>query len=146
ASCQSTTHIVRSGRSTTNCYVQFGFDNSLRRKDITCTPTQEFYCSSKHQWLPAYQLKVGDTVLCVNGNTQTVARITLIKDALQIFTLHVKHTHTFFVGMHSALTHNICIPLAFNLGLSVAFGAGTGGTLGSFFGPPTLLIGAAVGC
>jgi hypothetical protein len=38
------------------------------------------------------------------------------------------------------------LPVAFNIGLSIPFGASTGGAAGSFFGPITFVLGTAVGC
>jgi len=146
---QTTARVVHGGRSKTNCYIRFGFDERLKnsqRHDVICTPTQEFYNASTRQWVPAYMLKMGDKLLCANNATKTVACISLVKESLDIFTIEVKHTHTFFVTQHSLLTHNMVIPVAFSFGLSIPFGASAGGAAGGFFGPATFVVGAAIGC
>jgi len=150
SSWQTTAWVVNGGRSKTNCYIRFGFEEQFKdlqhHYDIVCTPKQEFYLASTRQWAPADMLKVGDTLLCANNVTKNVAYISLIETPLDIYTIAVKRTHTFFVTQHSVLTHNMVLPLAFNIGLSIPFGVAAGGTAGSFFGPATFLVGAAVGC
>ena len=150
AAFQTVAPATRGGRSTTNCFIHLGFEGQLkdahRYAELACTPTQEFYCVSTQQWTSAYLLKIGDKLLCAHNTTKTVASISLIKEPLEIFTIEVKRTHTFFVTQHSILTHNMVLPLAFNLGLSIPFGASAGGSIGSFFGPATIVLGATVGC
>lgn len=149
SSYQTTSKIVRGGRSKSNCFIRLGFEEKLKnsnRHDVTCTPTQEFYSATTHQWIPAYKLKIGDELVCTNNTTKIVAYISLIKEPLDIFTIEVKHSHTFFVTHHSLLTHNMVIPMAFSLGMSIPFGASAGSAAGGFFGPITFLVGAAVGC
>jgi hypothetical protein len=146
SSFQTAAQVVRGGRSQVNCYISFGFEEQQHRHDVSCTPTQEFYNTATHQWVPAYMLKIGDKLLCAHNVTKTVASISLIKEPLPICTLEVKRTHSFFVTRHSILTHNMVIPLAFSIGLSVPFGAAAGGAAGGFFGPITFVAGAAIGC
>lgn len=150
SSLQTTAQVIRGGRSQTSCYIQFGFEarinTSQHQHGVVSTPTQEFYNASTRDWVPAYMLKIGDALLCANNVIKTVAYISLIKESLPIYTIQVKQTHTFFVTQDSVLTHNMVIPLAFNAGLSIPFGAAAGGTVGSFFGPATLAVGTAIGC
>jgi hypothetical protein len=144
SSLQTTVRLIRGGRSTTSCYIQFGFE--AHHADLASTPTQEFYNAATHQWVPAHMLQIGDTLLCANNATKTVAHISLVNESLPIRTIQVKHTHTFFVTKRSLLTHNMVVPIAFSVGLSIPFGAAAGGSVGSFFGPATFVVGAAVGC
>lgn len=170
SSLQTRASVIRGGRSKANCHIRFAFADKLRRNNhatareraaaggfderckdsqgdaIACTPTQEFYCASKRQWVPAYKLNIGDELLCAHNGTKTVAYLALINEPLDIYTIEVKHTHAFFVTQYSILTHNMVLPLAFNIALSIPFGASAGGAAGSFFGPATLVIGAVAGC
>ncbi len=70
----------------------------------------------------------------------------MVKKKINIYTVEVEDTHNFFVTPHAVLTHNMVLPIAFSVGLSVPFGAGAAGTVGSFFGPVTFVAGAALGC
>lgn len=150
ASFQTIASAIHGGYSRTNCYIRFGFDERFKHSqnynEVVCTPTQEFYSATTLQWIPAYMLQVGDTLLCADNKTKTIAYVSLVKESLRVYTLQIKHTHTFFVTHHSLLTHNMVLPIAFNIGLSVPMGAVSGGTAGSFFGPPTIIVGAAIGC
>lgn len=148
SSHQTTSHLTRGGHSTTNCFVRINFEAPPKNAhhNVICAPTQEFYCATTLQWIPAYMPKIGDELLCAHNVTKKVASISLIKEPLDIFTLEVKHTHTFFVTQHALLTHNMVLPIAFNVGLSIPFGAGTGSAAGGFFGPVTFVVGAAIGC
>ncbi len=100
SSYQTTSKTVRGKRSSLNCFIRFGFDENLQHSkhhELACTPTQEFYSTTTHQWIPAYKLKIGDQLLCANNNTKTIAYISLIKQPLDIYTIEVKHTHTFLL-------------------------------------------------
>ena len=139
--------IKRCGTSTTHRYVQFCFDGSLAREStnrIICTPTQEFYSPTSHSWVPAYQLQAGDALLCKQG-IKIIADSAYVRQSLEIYTLQIQNTHTFFVGYHGALTHNMVIPAALGLGFSIPFGSAAGSAAGSFFGPVTLVAGAVLG-
>lgn len=146
----TTARVIRGGRSQTSSYVRFGFEerfkNSQHHNELACTPTQEFYGATMQGWIPAYMLKVGDELLCANGVKKVVAYVQLINKPIAVFTIEVEETHTFFVTHHSLLTHNMILPIAFSVGLSVPFGASAGGVAGSFFGPVSFFIGAAAGC
>ena len=148
ASCK-TNQLVKVGRrSKSNCYVRLGFDfgfNDSMRNDIVCTPMQEFYMPATHKWVHAYTLKVGDALLTKDNSAKPITYIQFVQKSLTIYTLEIKKSHTFFVGNHSILTHNMLLPLAFNVGLSIPFGATAMGTAGSFFGPIGLIGGVVLG-
>lgn len=144
----TTAPIKRCGTSKTNRYVRFCFEGSLEcasTNAIVCAPTQEFYSPHSHTWIPAYKLQAGDELLC-KQSIKKIAAIEYVKQSLDVYMLEIKNTHTFFVGYQGALTHNMGIPAALGLGLSIPFGSVAGGaTAGSFFGPPALIIGAMLG-
>lgn len=139
--------IKRCGRSTTKSYVSIYLEHESSIESptpIVCTPTQKFYTPSTHQWIAAHRLQPGDMLLCKNG-LKRINAIEYHAAKLAVYTLEIPVTHTFFVGWHGALTHNMVLPAALSLGFSIPFGGATGSALGSFFGPPTLVIGAVVG-
>jgi hypothetical protein len=133
------------GESSSNCFIRIGFEQEPDN-DIVCTPTQEFYLPVTKQWIPAYQLKVGDKLLSQNKVLKPITHIEFIKKSITVYSLEIEGTHTFLVGRHCILTHNIILP-ALTAGLSIPFGAGAaaGGTAGSFFGPATFAAGLIIG-
>jgi hypothetical protein len=134
--------IKQCGRSSTKTYMRIVIENCTTT--IVCTPIQEFYLATAQQWIPAYQLYVGDTLLCKFG-TKAITRIEYIEESTDVYMLEISDTHTFFVGWHGALTHNMGLPAAVGLGFSIPFGSAAGSTAGAFFGPVTVVIGAALG-
>jgi hypothetical protein len=119
----------------TNCYFSIGFDEHSISADIICTPDQEFYSVTAQKWIPVYQLQVHDILLTKNNTGISITYIELINKPIEVFLIEVKKTHTFFVGIHAILTHNIILPLS--ISLSIPFGSVTGGTIGGFFGSIT---------
>lgn len=148
SSTPTTNFISSCGHSTTSWFVQFCLEgsslNQVGSDKIICTPTQEFYVPSTQNWVQAYQLQVGDELLCKHG-TKKVSACEYVQERLEIYTLEIQDTHTFFVGYHGVLTHNMVLPAALGLGFSVPFGSIAGSTAGAFFGPVTIAMGAVVG-
>jgi hypothetical protein len=146
---RKTNQVVRlGGRSRSNCYMRLGFAhgfNGTTRGDIECTPMQEFYMPETGKWVQAYTLKAGDALLAKGNITKSVTYIQFVPKPLEIYTLEIKKLHTFFVSNHSILTHNMILPMAFSVGLSIPFGSAGGAATGSFFGPFGLVIGGVVG-
>lgn|GEM_PF-2952755 len=144
----TTAYVKKGGCSETDCFVQFCFEGSLLCRTgsdrIICTPTQEFYIPSTDKWIPAYQLQAGDELFCKKG-VKKIAECEYVEQTIEVYTLEVKNTHTFFVGHYGALTHNMVLPAALGMGFSVSFGSAAGSAAGSFFGPVTFIVGAAVG-
>lgn len=128
--------IKRCGQSKTNCYIRLMFNNDHSSNDIICTPTQEFYCTQTNEWIPAYQLHPGDELLSLGGKTQLATYVEPVKKPIVVYTIEVDHCHTFFVGRHNVLTHNMALPIAWVTWLNIPLGVVIGGT-GSFFGPVT---------
>jgi hypothetical protein len=138
--------VQSAGESESNCYIRLGFDEWFN-DDIVCTPTQEFYLSTTKQWIPAYQLKVGDELLSASNPTwrgKSITHIEFVKRQLNVYSIEVKSTHTFLVGRYCIVTHNMLLP-ALTVGLSIPFGAAAGGAAGSFLGPATFAAGIVVG-
>jgi hypothetical protein len=133
------------GESKSNCYFRISFDDSPHN-DIICTPNQEFYDVNTQRWTPALQLRIGDELFSVH-RTYAITSIEFTKKPLKVYMLEVDHTHNFFVGGNSILTHNMPIPWALSAGLGISFGAGVtaGGTAGGCFVPITLVGGAVIG-
>lgn len=145
-SCFSNQNIKTGKRSTTNCYIKLGFGTQFNvTDDIVCTPTQEFYVPAYHQWLPAYMLNSGDALLTSNLTAQPVTIKEFVPKSLKIYMLEIEQTHTFFVGKHSILTHNIFLPMAISLGASIPFGSVVAGSIGSFFGTAAIAAGFTFG-
>jgi hypothetical protein len=145
-SCNVKQFVALGKQSKTNCYVQLGFDNQTNHPDdIVCTPTQEFYVSTVGKWIPAYLLKPGDALLTRNTSSKIITHKEFMPQYLTIYMLEIQRSHTFFVGKHAILTHNILLPLAVNLGFVVPFGSVASGAAGSFFGPIGLVGGVVLG-
>jgi len=147
-SCK-TNQLVKSGRrSQSNCYMRLGFDfgfNDSTLDDIVCTPMQEFYMPETGKWAHAYTLQAGDTLLTKDNVKKPITYVQFVPKPLNIYTIEIKNSHTFFVGKHSILTHNMILPIAFSIGLSLPFGSVAGGAAGSFFGPIGLIGGVVLG-
>jgi hypothetical protein len=103
--------ILARARSTTNCYYTINLDNSPFA-DITCSPLQQFYLPEKNCWSPAHALEVGDVLLTEREGNLPIVRITFVEQQLDLYALKIECPHTFFVGRHSVLTHNMNLPVA----------------------------------
>lgn len=90
-------------------------------------------------------LKLGDTLLSKDMITKPITHKSFVPKPLKIYMLEVEDLHTFFVGKGSILTHNIFLPIAANLGLSIPFGSVATSTAGSFFGPIGMVGGFVLG-
>ena len=138
--------VKASAENETNCHFRIGFDNQ-RHHDVVCTLTQEFYMPLSGEWVSAYALKVGDTLLSQRDTLTRIIYIEFIKKPIKVYSLEVKKTHNFFVGYYSVLTHNMFLPIALGVWLGGSFGSGAaiGGATGGFFGPITFAGGIVVG-
>ena len=128
-----------SGSSTSNCFLRLSFCDSCSNSDIVCTPSQPFYLHGKRRWIQAGDLQVGDALRAKSGKAQTVTDIQFVPESIDVYTLCIKKNHTFFVGKHGILTHNMLLPaLPFCLKLSCAIGSGAaaGCACVPMIGPP----------
>ena len=145
-SCLSNQCIKIGKRSKTNCYIKLGFGKQFNvTDDIICTPTQEFYVPAYRKWLPAYMLKPGDALLTYHLTVQPITFKEFVPKSHKVYMLEVEQTHTFFVGKHSILTHNMFLPMAMSLGASIPFGSVVAGSIGSFFGTAAVAAGFTFG-
>jgi hypothetical protein len=103
--------ILARARSTTNCYFDISFDEGCFSSDITCSPLQQFYLPEKHCWVPAHALKVGDVLLTERAGNLAITHIKILEYPLNLYALKIEYPHTFFVGRHSVLTHNMNLPV-----------------------------------
>ncbi len=133
--------VKRCGRSKTEQFINVWLEGHDK---ITCTPVQEFYRASTKQWVPAYKLKIGDVLFCKNVN-KSISYVEYVKKRIDVFIFEMPRPHTFFVGRSGVLTHNMALPIVWSIGASVSLGTVAGSSLGSFFGPVTLMAGAVVG-
>ena len=136
--------ITKVKQSTANCYIKLGFDFQ-ESDDILCTPVQEFYLPTLSKWIPAYMLKPGDALLTKNMTIKYLKHKKIVPSPLKIYMLEIDGSHTFFVGKHGILTHNIFLPAAAYLGFTVPFGSVAAGTAGSFLGPIGVVGGIIIG-
>jgi hypothetical protein len=143
--------IIKSGRSKHRAkeYMRLSCSpagTDARRSEIVCSVVQEFYCTDTDCWTPASALKIGDSLFTKQG-PKKLTYVERVRKKIRLYMIEVEAPHTFFVGADALLTHNMLLPIAFKIGLDIAFGAGTavGATVGSFFGPPTFVVGAAIG-
>jgi|GEM_PF-2341081 len=136
------------GKSTSNCYMRLSFCNACNDGDIICTPSQPFYRVSSNCWVQACDLRIGDVLKAKGGGKETITRMVFVPEPINVYTICVSDTHTFFVGKHAILTHNMvltALPLFVKLGC--AFGSGA--VSGSFLGPIGICFGvsaAALAC
>ncbi len=106
--------IKERGYSTTNCYINLVINNEIT---ITCTPTQEFYHAQHKQWVPAYELNIGDQLLCAHHTTQPVTAIYPVSKTIKVYTIEINHYHTFFASPYCVLTHNMSLPCFADAGI-----------------------------
>ena len=139
-------HEIRTAKSSSNCYFKIGFD-LLSSHDIRCTPSQEFYLTLEKKWVPAFKLKQGDLLFSKTDGLVAINRIDFFEQPLDVYSIEVKRNHNYFVGRYGVLTHNMFVPLVFNVGTAAVFssGAAAGGVLSGCFGPIAVIGGAALG-
>lgn len=111
---------------------------------------QLFYKIQDNRWIAAHKLKVGDRLLCADNKIVTVSDMQVRHEKLKVYTLEIKNTHTFLVGNHKVVAHNMLIPLGAAIGFSIPVEIGCGASAGAVFGPVGIcggiVIGGLVGC
>lgn len=83
-------------------FVQVLVDDEYIYADID----QKFYVINKGTWVNASQLQPSDTLLCINGKC-VIESLKLVCQPCQIHVLSVETKHTFCVGRHGIVVHNI---------------------------------------
>ena len=81
----------------------------INNEEITCTNEHPFYSPVKG-WTAAYQLRVGDILVTVNGDFVVVEQVQheLLESPVRVFNFEVEDFHTYYVGNDSVLVHNDC--------------------------------------
>lgn len=142
--CWVSSHVASGGKSETNCYFALGLDGGCN--DIICTPTQEFYLALTNKWVSAYELRQGDILLGQYNTLIPVTYVEFIKSKRAVCSIEVHDTHTFLVGHHAVLTHNMVLPIAFLASAKIPFELGAfGSALGFSFGAPAVVGGLVIG-
>lgn len=133
------------GKSITLYAISINVDNE-EKHDIMCAPEQEFYCIDLHQWVPAYKLEIGNAIWSSFNQYKTITNCTVIARSVKVYAVHVDTPHTFFVGRHKLLTHNIILPMI-TIGIGASFGSGAtlAGLAGGCFGPIGVTCGLLLG-
>ncbi|HRN77977.1 MAG TPA: Hint domain-containing protein [Candidatus Dependentiae bacterium] len=142
--CWVSSHVASGGKSETNCYFALGLDGGCN--DIICTPTQEFYLALTNKWVSAYELRQGDILLGQYNTLIPVTYVEFIKNKRAVCSIEVQNTHTFLVGQHAVLTHNMVLPVALLAGAKIPFELGALGSLfGLSIGAPAVVGGLVIG-
>jgi hypothetical protein len=71
---------------------------------ISCTPRHRFYLD---RWTPACELKIGDRLLCMDGNRVQVTAIRQALGSRRVYNIGVEGAHNYFVGRYGILVHNL---------------------------------------
>ena len=74
-----------------------------------------------------------------------VTNLELVKEPLEVYTIHVKDTYTFLVGSHGIVVHNVILPIAATIGFGIPFSTGCGSGVGAVFGPVGFIGGILLG-
>ena len=138
------------GFSQANCYCSIIL-NGDEQHPLQCSPLQLFYRVQDHRWVQAYQLRASDRLLCAHEEVVEVSDIALVHEQASVYTLEVKHTHTFVVGRYHVVAHNMLLPISAAIGCMIPFDIiGCGASAGIAFGPigicGGILIGSLAGC
>ena len=78
-------------------------------EEIITTPTHPFYSPVKG-WTAAAKLRAGDILVLVNGEYVVVekAQHEILEAPIAVYNFEVEDYHTYYVGKHSILVHNVC--------------------------------------
>lgn len=71
---------------------------------IETTPNHPFWREGR--WVPAGQLKVGDTLIKANGEQVKIQRIALKLGSFRVYNLEVAEAHTYYASLSGILVHN----------------------------------------
>jgi len=74
---------------------------------ITATPTHPFRVKGKG-WVEAGDLRIGDSLITLNDQTETVTGTVPTNFPTFVFNFEVGNTHTYLVGAEPVVVHNAC--------------------------------------
>ena len=80
-------------------------------EEIICTDGHPFYVASLDKFIPAHELKVGNTLLLSDGSCAIIEEIKVEKLTAPetTYNFEVAEFHTYYVSKSKILTHNKCI-------------------------------------
>ena len=106
---------------------------------------QLFYKLPDLAWVATHELHEGDWLLCENNQKVQLQSKKYVCDSIMLYIIEVEKYHTFVIGRQRILTHNIFIPVAPVMGMSVPFDTIFGASsIGCIFGPVTVCCSLAV--
>jgi hypothetical protein len=82
---------------------------TINGENVTTTPEHPFYVLKKG-WTGAVHLRAGDIFVRSNGEYVVVEKVQheILESPIEVYNFEVEEYHTYFVGMHSVLVHNMC--------------------------------------
>lgn len=142
---------VKSVQAVAHCQAEAFYELSFvsvgekELETIQCSPLQLFYRAVDQAWVAAHELSVGDWLLCQNNNVVQLQAKQYVQDPILLYIIEVKKYHTFIVGRHKILTHNMFIPLATTIGMAIPFDiVFSAGSFGAIFGPVSFCCSVAI--
>ena len=84
------------------------YDLYIEDEILTVTGIHRFYVRRKHdiEWVPAFDLHIGDYVLFADGNWHPIFKIKVKIRSLLVYNFEVSHNHNYYVGHNQILAHN----------------------------------------
>jgi len=76
---------------------------------IGCTGAHPFWCEDRHAFIPARDLRLGETLRTESGTLRQITRITPRRGPpVAVFNLEVDAEHVYYVSVDGVLVHNAC--------------------------------------
>src|SRR5439155_16510614 len=60
-------------------------------------------------WTPAAELRLGDRLVGLSRETETLESLSFSTNSTRVFNLEVRDSHTYFVSTNAVLVHNACV-------------------------------------
>jgi len=80
---------------------------------IGCTGAHPFWSEDRHEFIPARDLRLGETLRTESGTLRQITRITPRRGPpVPVFNLEVDAEHVYYVSVDGVLVHNSCIASA----------------------------------
>lgn len=83
------------------------FEITVGKEIIKTTPRHQFYIVDKG-WIRAYELEVGDKVVCKNSNDMEITNIEYKyhEESVPVFNLTIEGNHNYLITKYELLVHN----------------------------------------
>ena len=90
----------------------------VNEQDIDCTAGHPFYVADLETFLPAKDLKVGQSVLLADGTCAVIEKIRVqkLRTPETTYNFEVEDYHTYYVSSDKVLVHNKCVEADFYRG------------------------------